>query len=300
MEIPELLSQCKLCPRKCNTDRLKGNLGYCRAGADIKAAKAMLHKWEEPIISGGNGSGAVFFSGCNLSCVFCQNFDISQQDKGKIITSEQLADIFLKLQSQGADNINLVSPVQYMPQIVKSLELSKSNGLLIPVIYNSNGYENKDMLKYLDGLVDVYLPDIKYYSDKYAIKYSNAPNYFHHASQGLLEMYRQVGSPEFSGDLIKRGLMIRHLLLPGQLSESRIILDWIADNLPHDIYISLMCQYVPMHRAGEFPEINKKVSQKSYDWLVDYCLSLGLVNGFIQDMDSADNIYTPEFDFEGI
>lgn len=300
MDILNLLEKCQLCPRKCGVNRLKGDMGYCRAGRDIKLAKAMLHEWEEPCISTGKGSGAVFFSNCSLSCVYCQNYDISQGNKGREVSIERVSDIFIELMDKGANNINLVSPTHYIPQVIMAVNLAKQKGLNLPVIYNSNGYESIEALKHLEGVVDVYLPDIKYYSDRYSVKYSNARDYFSYASEAVLEMYRQVGAPEFKDGLIKEGLIIRHLLLPGLLSESKRIIDWIAANVGRDVYISLMSQYVPMHKANCFPEINNKVSPKSYEWLIDYCLSKGLENGFIQEYDSAESSYTPEFDLDGV
>lgn len=294
------LKNCRLCPRLCGVNRQDGYTGYCKAGYNVKAARAMLHKWEEPIISGGSGSGAVFFSNCSMSCVFCQNYNISQQHEGKEISIERLADIFLELQQEGADNINLVSPTHYAPQIISALKAAKSKGLNLPIIYNSNGYENVETLKMLEGFIDVYLPDIKYYSDSNSVKYSNAPHYFKFAAAAVLEMYRQVGSPVLENGMIKRGLIIRHLLLPGLLSDSKKIVDWISRNLPNSVYISLMSQYIPMYNAASFPEINRKVSVKSYEWLVDYCISQGLVNGFIQEYDSAETVYTPDFKCQGI
>lgn len=300
MDILNLLEKCTLCPRKCGVNRLKGYTGYCRAGKDIKIAKAMLHEWEEPCISSGNGSGAVFFSNCSLSCVYCQNYDISQGDTGREVSIERLSHIFLELMDKGANNINLVSSTHYIPQIIEAITLAREKGLSLPVIYNTNGYENVETLKYLEGIVDVYLPDIKYYRDRYSIKYSNAREYFNHASSAVLEMHRQVGTPVFEEGLIKKGVIIRHLLLPGLLSESKKIIDWIGTNLGSEVYISLMSQYVPMYRACYFPEINRKVSPKSYEWLVDYCLSKGLEKGFIQEYDSAHTSYTPEFNLDGV
>lgn len=300
MDIYKLLEKCELCPRKCGINRVKGEMGYCRAGLEVKVARTMLHEWEEPCISSGAGSGTVFFSHCSLSCVYCQNSDISQKDTGREISLERLSDIFMELQSRGANNINLVSPTHYIPQVISGINIAKNKGLSIPVIYNSNGYENVEVLKYLEGTIDVYLPDIKYYNNKYSMKYSKAPDYFKNASNAVLEMYRQVGAPRFENGLIKRGLVIRHLLLPVLLSESKKIIDWIADNLPRSIYVSLMSQYVPMYRAENYPEINKKVSPRSYEWLLDYFISKGLENGFMQEYDSAETIYTPEFNLDGV
>lgn len=300
MNIMDSQKNCNLCPRKCNVNRLEGFLGYCKSKAALKVSKAMLHKWEEPCISNNNGSGAVFFSGCNLSCVFCQNFNISQEGIGKEISIQRLAQIFLELQNNGAENINLVSPTHFVPQIIMAINIAKGNGLNLPIIYNSNGYENVETLKMLDGIIDIYLPDIKYFSDKYALKYSNAPNYFKYASLAVKEMYRQVGSPIFHNNKIKKGLIIRHLLLPNMLFEAKKIIDYLSENIPHDVYISLMSQYTPMYKANSFKEINKKVSPDSYEWLIDYVLSKGFENGYIQDYTSAEYIYTPKFDLEGI
>jgi Uncharacterized Fe-S protein PflX, homolog of pyruvate formate lyase activating proteins len=300
MDIYKLLEKCELCPRKCGVNRLNGEKGYCKAGKDVKIARVMLHLWEEPCISCGKGSGAVFFSDCSLSCVFCQNFDISQEHKGREVTLPRLSDIYLMLQDKGANNINLVSPTHYVPQIIESINMAKSRGLNLPVIYNSNGYENVETLRLLDGIVDVYLPDIKYYSDRAARKYSNAPDYFKKASEAVIEMQRQVGAPVFEGGLIKKGLIIRHLLLPGMLSESKRIFDWVRKNLPEDTFMSIMCQYVPMYKAYMYPELNKKVSPESYEWLLDYYLSVGLKNGFTQEYESAETAFTPEFNMEWV
>jgi len=300
MNINNYLESCHLCPRNCGVNRVKGEMGYCRAGYSVKVAKAMLHQWEEPCISCGGGSGAVFFSNCNLSCVFCQNSPISQEGFGKEITIERLAEIYLELQDRGASNINLVSASHYIPQVMESLKIAKAKGLKLPVILNTNGYEKVETLKLLEGLIDIYLPDIKYYDSKSCQKYSKAVDYFKYASKAVLEMYRQVGSPRFEGERIVKGLIIRHLLLPGQLSQSKKIMDWIAENLPNTVYISLMSQYVPMYKAPNYPEINKRVSEKSYEWLVDYCLSLGLENGFIQEESSAQALYTPDFNLDGV
>lgn len=291
---------CNICPRNCNIDRNKA-LGSCRSGNNIKVAKAFLHMWEEPCISGENGSGTVFFTGCNLRCVFCQNYNISQEGKGKEITIERLCDIFLELQEKNAHNINLVNPTHYTDRIREALIRAKSLGLKIPVVYNSNGYEKVETLKSFEGLVDVYLPDIKYYSDKYSIKYSKAPNYFYYASRAVLEMYRQVGSVTLDDNgIIKKGLMIRHLMLPGLLFDSKKIIDWILENLSKDVYLNIMSQYTPLYKAKDYPEINKKINKMHYETLIDYAISKGLINGYYQDFDSSTKEYVPDFDFEGV
>ncbi|SKA95315.1 putative pyruvate formate lyase activating enzyme [Caloramator quimbayensis] len=292
--------KCNICPRFCNVDRDK-EIGYCRANSSIKAAKAFLHMWEEPCISGERGSGTVFFTGCNLRCVFCQNHDISQDGKGKEITVDRLCEIFLELQDKKAHNINLVTPTHYTLQIREALIKAKSEGLKIPVIYNSNGYERVETLRLLEGLIDVYLPDIKYYDDKYSIKYSKAPRYFEYASKAVFEMYRQVGSPVFDSEgIIKKGIMIRHLMLPGLLFDSKKIVDFVLDNFPTEVYLNIMSQYTPMHDANNYKEINKKIDKRHYESLIDYAVSKGLKNGYIQDYESSTAEYVPDFNFEGI
>ncbi len=296
----EELLNCNLCPRNCGINRYE-KVGYCKSGVEVKAAKAFLHMWEEPCISGENGSGAVFFTNCNLDCVFCQNYKISHEGYGREISIDRLSEIFLELQGRGAHNINLVTPTQYIPQIREALISGKKKGLSIPIVYNSNAYENVDALRSLEGLVDIYLPDIKYYEDKLSIKYSRAPGYFNYASRAVLEMFRQVGTPAFDeSGIMKKGLMIRHLMLPGGLFDSKKIVDWVLDNLPREVYFNLMCQYTPLDRACEYPELNKKLNKKHYEALVDYAVSNGLESGFIQEFDSANEEYVPEFDLQGI
>ncbi|HHY98082.1 MAG TPA: radical SAM protein [Firmicutes bacterium] len=294
-------TKCYLCPRRCGADRSAGEKGFCRAGLSVKVARAAKHHWEEPCISGTRGSGAVFFSHCNLRCVFCQNYDISHQGFGKEIGAKELACIFLRLQADGAHNINLVSPTQYITQVKCALIAAKENGLTIPVVYNSNAYEEPDALASLTDLVDVYLPDLKYYHDEVAIRYSSAPHYFRHATSAILEMARQVGTPILDSDgLIRKGLIVRHLVLPGMVEESKRGLDWIKANLPSGVYISLMSQYVPMYRASEHPEINRKLSKAEYDEVVDYALAIGLDNGYIQEESASDESFIPAFDLTGV
>lgn len=296
----DLLKSCTLCPRNCGIDR-RIKVGYCGAGINIKAAKAFLHRWEEPCISGTKGSGTIFFSYCNMGCIFCQNYNISHEGAGKEISIQRLCDIFLELQYQGAHNINLVTPTHYIPQIKEALIMAKDIGLKIPIVYNSGGYEKVESLKLLDGLIDIYLPDIKYFSSKISSKYSKAPDYFDYASKAVLEMYRQVGNPIFDENMImKRGIMIRHLMLPGCLFDSKKIIDWVIDNLPKEVYLNIMCQYTPLGKASDYPELNKKLNKKHYDSLIEYALSKGLENGFFQDFDSADEEYVPDFNLEGI
>lgn len=301
-EIPmyDALENCKICPRSCGLNRNK-NTGICGAGAEVLAAKAFLHQWEEPCISGEKSSGTIFFSGCNMKCVFCQNHEISQEHYGKGITVERLAEIMLELQGQSAENINLVSPTPYALHIVEAVASAKKNGLSIPVVYNTNGYESVETIEMLEGTVDIYLPDIKYYSDTYAIKYSNAKNYFKYATEAVLVMFRQVGHPVFNDNgIMRKGVLIRHLVLPELLEDSKRILRWIKDNLGEQAYVSLMCQYIPMYNANRHEEINRKLDDWEYDLIIDYFFKIGLENGFVQEHSSAASDYVPDFDLRGI
>lgn len=293
------LAKCNICPRSCNVNRYE-KLGYCRSNDRVKVAKSFLHKWEEPCISGNNGSGTVFFSNCNLGCVFCQNHDISQDGYGKEVSIERLSEIFVDLQRKGAHNINLVTPSHYSIQIREAIIIARGKGLSIPIIYNSNGYENVEELKKLEGLIDIYLPDIKYYDNKYSLRYSKAQNYFAFASKAVLEMLRQVGIPKFRDGILVKGLMIRHLMLPGLIFDSKKIVDWVIGNLPKEVYFNVMCQYTPLNKAVEYDEINKKLNKGHYESLIDYAQSKGLENGYFQDTDSATDEYVPCFDLEGI
>jgi len=296
-----LLGKCNLCPRKCYVNRLDGELGFCNASKDVKIAKVTLHMWEEPCISGKLGSGTVFFSNCNLKCVFCQNHNISQVGTGKTVSINRLSEIFLEQQERGAHNINLVTPTHYVPQIIEALKLAKSKGLNIPILYNSNGYENIDTIKALRGFIDVYLPDLKYYKDKYAIKYSNAPNYFNTACSVITEMVSQVGEAKFDDEgVIQKGVIIRHLMLPGLLFDSKKVIDYIYTTFNDSVYISLMNQYTPMHKAVKYPEINKSLNPAHYDSLIDYCVNLGITKGFIQESGTSSTAFVPDFDLSGV
>lgn len=292
------LHNCKLCPRKCGADRYAGK-GFCGCGAEIKAAKAFLHMWEEPCISGKNGAGTVFFSGCDLKCCYCQNYRISAENFGKEISAERLADIFLELRNKGANNIDLVSPTPYVPQIIKALDLC-SGKLDIPVIYNTGGYELPETLKMLEGYVDVYLPDLKYYDGSLGEKYSSAADYFEIASEAIKEMYRQVGPVRIEDGLIRKGVIIRHLALPSHRRDSEKILEWIAGTFPErDVLVSLMSQYVPVYKSFEHKEIARRISTFEYNFLLDRAAELGL-EGFMQERSSAVSDYTPDFDLTGI
>ncbi len=297
----KLLEKCKLCPRKCSINRLAGELGFCNASMDIKIANVSLYYWEEPCISGVSGSGAVFFSNCNLECVFCQNYKISHEGTGKTVSIHRLSEIFLEHQTRGALNINLVSPTHYVPQIIEALKLAKNKGLNIPVLYNSNGYENINTIKALRGFIDVYLPDLKYYDDKYAIRYSKAPNYFNTACEVITEMVSQVGEAKFDHyGIIESGVIIRHLMLPGLLFDSKKVIDFIYNFFHDDVYISLMNQYTPMNNSASYPEINKILNPNHYDALINYCLTLGITNCFIQDSGTSSKTFVPNFDLSGI
>lgn len=292
-----MLSKCNLCPRKCSVNRLNGELGFCNASQDVKVAKVSLHQWEEPCISGTVGSGTIFFSNCNLKCVFCQNHTISVGGLGNIVSIERLSEIFLEQQKRGAHNINLVTPTHYVPQIIEALKIAKSKGLNIPILYNSNAYESIDTIKALSGFIDVYLPDLKYCKNKYAIKYSNAPNYFNIASKVIAEMISQVGEAKFDNEgLIQKGVIIRHLMLPNLLFDSKKIIDFIYSTFNDSAYISLMNQYTPMHKAAKYAEINKPLNPTHYDALIDYCITLGITKCFIQESGTCSKDFVPDFD----
>ena len=298
--------KCNLCPRKCNIDR-SHNKGFCGVNDKIMLARAALHFYEEPSISGTAGSGAVFFSGCNLKCVFCQNESISRGAFGKEVSKERLAEIFLNLQSQGANNINLVTPSHYVPIIKESLILAKEQGLLIPIVYNTSAYESVETLKMLDGLIDIYLPDFKYMDDSLAVKYSNAPGYSDIAKAAIKEMFRQVGENRFDENgLMKRGVIVRHLLLPLGVNNAKQVVSYLHETYGDSIYISLMNQYTPMDtpalkKAGEkYPELLRKVTKREYERLLDHVLSLNIKNAYFQEGDTASESFIPEFDYTGV
>ncbi len=298
------LDSCTLCPRECKVNRTKGQKGYCGCDDKLYVARAALHKWEEPCISGEEGSGTVFFAGCALKCVYCQNSDISAGAVGKKITVERLAKIFTELQEKGANNINLVTPGHYILHIAEALKLAKDRGLRIPIVYNSGGYERVEALRLLEGLVDIYLPDFKYYSDELAVKYSNAKEYLRYAKSAIEEMFRQVGVPVFDErGIMKKGVMVRHLVLPHNYSDSKRIIKYLYEKYGHDIYLSIMSQYTPMKTAAireEFPELLNKLDFSEYDKIVDYAVELGIENAFIQEEDVAEESFIPEFNCEGV
>ena len=298
----EALAQCRLCPRDCKVNRLEGKKGYCKVDQQLRVARADLHFWEEPCISAQKGSGTVFFSGCNMGCIFCQNQKIASGKVGKRITTKRLTEIFLELQAKGATNINLVTPTHYIYQIKIALESAKAKGLHIPIVYNTSGYEKVESLKILEGLIDIYLPDFKYYSPLVARKYSNADNYFEVASLALKEMVRQVGSPLFNAEgIMQKGVIVRHLMLPGYLQDSKNVIRYLYKTYGNQIYISIMNQYTPLEvQVKRFPELNRKVSKISYKKLVSYACELGIENGFIQQGETALESFIPEFNNKGV
>ncbi len=295
------LTHCAVCPRHCQIDRTKNQTGFCHAPLLPKIALVSTHFWEEPPISGTKGSGTIFFSHCNLHCVFCQNHEISEGGFGKEITIERLAEIFLEQQAKGLHNINLVSPTHFIPQIAMALRQSKNGGLNIPVIYNSNGYEDIEGLRLLDGLIDIYLPDFKYWDDGIARGYSSAPNYAAITSKAILEMRRQVPQDIFDEHgILQKGLMVRHLVLPSHYRDSFQILDWIKETLGTDTYVSLLSQYTPMHHANTIKALSRKLTTFEYEKVTEYFLNIGLKNGFMQKKSSATSDYTPIFNLEGV
>lgn len=295
-----LLKNCTLCIRNCKIDRLNGKVGVCNSTDTLKIARAKLHHWEEPCISGSNGSGTVFFSNCNLKCVFCQNHSISQEGNGLEISINRLSEIFLELQSQGAHNINLVTPTHYVPQIIEALKISKSNGLTIPILYNTNSFDSLETIKLLNGYIDVYLPDFKYFDDKYSIAYSKAPGYSKNVLEVIKEMVSQVGESQFKDGIIQKGVIVRHLLLPGLLFDSKKVIDTLYNNFGDNIYISFMNQYTPLYNAKNYPEINKPINPKIYDSLINYAVNIGVKNGFIQEEGTNSENYIPSFKNEGV
>lgn len=292
----EQLAKCEICPFRCKVNRLSGQVGRCGCGDKIRVAKYQLHYFEEPCISGKSGSGTVFFSNCNFKCIFCQNYKISQEGKGNEVTIEELANIFLKLQKEGANNINLVTPTMYAYQIIEAIKIARNNGLNLPIIYNSNGYENVETLRDLSGYVDVYLPDLKYYADELAIKYSKAPNYFKIATKAILKMIDQVGLPEFDENgMIKKGVIIRHLVLPGHIQNSKHILKWLKENVEGNAYVSVMTQYFPTYKAKEDEYLNRKLTRKEYSEIEQYLYLLDIQNGYMQELGKHEEEYVPDF-----
>lgn len=318
--------ECRLCPRGCGVDRSRGNRGFCKETEELRVARAALHFWEEPCISGEAGSGTVFFSGCPLQCVYCQNREIARGFAGKSISGERLSEIFLELQEKGAHNINLVTPTHFVPQIAEALKRAKEQGLRLPVVYNTGSYERVDTLRMLEGLVDIYLPDLKYVDSGLSLRYSHAADYFEIAARAIGEMVRQVGIPQFDGErmrregssetdeelmrrkdssesdgeLMRRGVIVRHLVLPGCVEDSKSVIRYLYETYGNKIYISIMNQFTPAADLNEYPELNRRVTEEEYDAVVDYAIDLGVENGFIQEGETAQESFIPPFDLEGV
>ncbi len=301
MKIMNKYENCLLCPRKCGINRSTGQTGVCGVSSEIRVARAALHYWEEPCISGEKGSGAVFFSGCSLHCVFCQNREISDGKAGKVISKERLSDIFIELAGKGANNINLVTPGQYIPDIVWAVSDARRRGMKLPIVYNTSGYEDAKELKLLEGIVDVYLPDFKYMDSALSAKYSRAKDYPSVAKQALSEMVRQqpdVVIDDATG-LIQKGVIVRQLLLPGHVNDAKAILKYLHDTYQNSIYISMMSQFTPI-ALKDYPEINRTVTRREYERLIDYAIKIGITNAFIQEGNVAKDSFIPAFDCEGV
>ena len=292
------LAKCEICPHKCRIDRTKNQIGRCKSTDKVKIALYSIHDFEEPCISGKNGSGTVFFSNCNMNCIYCQNYEISQEGRGKEISIEELADIFIKQQNRNVENINLVTPTSYVLQIIEAIKIAKSNGLKIPIVYNTNGYERVETLKLLKGYIDIYLPDLKYYDDKIGKKYSKIDNYFEIATKAIQEMYRQVGAPKLDErGIIKKGLMIRHLVLPNNIENSKKVLKWIKENIDENVYIDIMAQYFPTYKAKESLELNRKLTKEEYEEIEQYVYELDIKNGYMQELGEHEEEYVPKWEF---
>ena len=292
----EILKECQICPHKCKIDRTK-QIGRCKATDKIKIALYSIHNFEEPCISGTKGSGTIFFSNCNMNCIYCQNYEISQLGKGKEITIHELAGIMIKQQEKGVENINLVTPTSYTLQIIEAIKIAKKKGLKIPIVYNTNGYENVETLRLLEGYIDIYLPDLKYYDNEISKKYSKVDNYFEIATKAIKEMYRQVGQPILDKNgIMTKGLMIRHLVLPNNIENSKKILKWIKENLDNNIYVSIMAQYFPTYKAKETDDLNRKLTNKEYEKIENYLYDLNLENGYIQELGEHEEEYVPKWE----
>lgn len=292
----EELKECKICPHNCRVNRLNGNIGRCGSTDKVKIALVSRHDFEEPCISGSNGSGTIFFSNCNMNCVFCQNYEISQKGLGKEITIDRLAEIFLEQQERGMHNINLVTPTSYTYQIIEAIKIAKCKGLNIPIVYNTNGYEFVENIKKLEGYIDIYLPDLKYSENDLGVKYSKVDNYFEIATEAIKEMKRQIKKIEFDENgIMKKGIIIRHLVLPNHISNSKKVLKWINNNMK-DAYISIMAQYFPTYKAKEIKELNRKLTKEEYNEIEEYLYSLDINNGFIQELGEHEEEYVPKWE----
>ena len=298
---PEM-NACTLCARACGARRNEGKSGVCGMTAEIRAGRAALHMWEEPCISGAEGSGAVFFTGCPLRCVFCQNRTIALGKEGVPVTVERLSEIFLELAAQGANNINLVTPTHYVPQIIEAVGRARAEGLSIPILYNTGSYETPETIRSLSGTVDIFLPDLKYFEPETGRRYSGAPDYFEVAAAAIREMVALTGPPRFDDrGMLLSGTVVRHMVLPGHVREAKEILRYLHETYGDDIYVSIMNQYTPMEGIGvHFPELGRRVTRREYDRVVDYALSIGLENAYIQEGPTAEESFIPSFRGEGI
>ncbi len=297
-----IMNNCILCPRNCGVNRAQGSKGFCGESDAVRVARAALHYWEEPMICGTKGSGAVFFTGCNLKCIFCQNASIAANEIGKEITVDRLADIFLELQEQGAVNINLVTASHYVPQVALALRQAKNKGLQMPVVYNTSAYEKVESLMLLDGLVDIYLPDMKYADAVMAKRYSNAENYPEVAKAAIAEMFRQVGRTVINEQtgLLQRGMIVRHLVMPEGVKNAKAVLEYLYQQYGDDIYISIMNQYTPLRQFTNYPALNRKVTKREYDRVINHAMEIGICNAFIQEGETAEESFIPAFDYEGV
>ena len=288
--------KCNLCPRNCNVDRDKGELGYCGTPSDMVIARYSRHMWEEPIISGDKGSGTIFFSYCNLRCSFCQNYELSELHKGRVVSVDDFSDIVMDLQNSGVHNINLVTPTMFVPKIIEGVKLARDKGFNIPIVYNTSSYENVDTIKLLDGYVDIYLPDLKYYDNKLGKKYSGVDNYFEYASKAIDEMVRQVGSVKLDDKgMMVKGVIVRHMVMPGCVKDSKKIIKYLYNKYHDDIIISIMNQYTPV-RKNKYSELNRRVYDYEYNEVVNYAYDIGVRKAFIQDGDSQEESFIPDFD----
>lgn len=291
------LEKCNICPHECNSNREKGKIGRCKATEKVRIALYSTHNFEEPCISGKKGSGTVFFSNCNLNCKYCQNYEISQLGKGKDFTIEELAKIFLRQQEKGVENINLVTPTSYVLQIIEAIQIARKKGLTLPVLYNTNAYEKVETLKLLEGYIDIYLPDFKYAENTLGKQYSNVDNYFEIATKAIEEMIRQVGIPQLNQEgMMKKGVMVRHLVLPNHIPNSKKVLKWLKENVSNEIYISVMAQYFPTYQAKEIKELNRKLTKEEWKQIQDYIEELGIENGYVQELGEHEEEYVPKWE----
>ena len=291
--------KCNICPHECNINRKQGKTGRCKATDKLRIALYSIHQFEEPCISGENGSGTVFFSNCNLNCIYCQNYEISQQGKGKEITVQELAEIFLKQQQRKVENINLVTPTSYVLPIIEAIKIAKQRGLTIPIVYNTNAYEKIETLKLLEGYIDIYLPDLKYARNQLGIEYSNVNNYFEVATNAIKEMLRQVGTPQLNQKgIMKKGVMVRHLVLPNHIENSKKVLHWIKKNLPNETFVSVMAQYFPTYKAKDVEKLNRKLTKQEWDEIEKYIEEVEIENGFVQELGEHEEEYVPIWELD--